>query len=397
MKKNLCLLIYDLRSGGAEHVICQWSELLAEEFRVFMTVFDASSPAAYSHAGQFVCLDVPSNNKNLFTKVFTVLKRAWALKKFVKENKIDQVLSFCNECNLVNTVSGHKAKKVCSIRSASDLNSNPFVEIVVRSKKNQIIIQTQALKKTMGQRYGEKILKKLFVFGNPFNPEKIRAMAKEEPPVGIADVLENKKTVVSVASFKPQKNHAGLLRAFSLVAKEEKDAHLLLVGADSVGLYQKAYEMAQKSPFAHRIHFVGELKNPYSVLSRATLFVLPSLAEGIPNVLAEALICSTPSVACDCPTGPAELLLSDPEGARFDEKGLCEADFGLLTRPFPQAEPFEWENISQADQVFAGAVLSLLESEERLAEFRRRAEMGAARFDLEQYKADLVKLVSDFM
>lgn len=38
--KNVCLLIYDLGSGGAERVIGQWSSLLSEHFNVYKTLFE---------------------------------------------------------------------------------------------------------------------------------------------------------------------------------------------------------------------------------------------------------------------------------------------------------------------------------------------------------------------
>ncbi|MFM7056961.1 MAG: glycosyltransferase [Planctomycetota bacterium] len=43
-------------------------------------------------------------------------------------------------------------------------------------------------------------------------------------------------------------------------------------------------------------------------ISSADVYVLPSLVEGMPNVLLEALVCGTPIIAADCQSGPAEVL-----------------------------------------------------------------------------------------
>lgn len=395
--KNVCLLIYDLRSGGAERVISQWSTLLNDDYKVYMTVFNGESKVCYSYSGELCSLDVPSDNRNLLTKVLIVLKRAFKLRKFVKEKNIDVVISFCNECNLVNTVSPHKAKKICSIRSAADLNSNIFVNHTVKSKQNKIIIQTRALKEIMGQRYGIRVLKKLEVLGNPFNCDKIRELSKEAPPESLKEILETKKTIVHVGSFKAPKNHANLLRSFEKIADEIKDAYLILIGADSTGRLESVKQMALKSRFSDRIIFAGELSNPYSVMSRASVFVLPSLSEGIPNVLAEAMVCGAPVVASNCLTGPAELLCENEVEINYTRDGAYFADYGILVKPFEMAAEYDYNDFSKDNQNFALAAKRVLEDEALNTELRKKAQKGAERFDIEKYKLDLVRLVNKFI
>ena len=52
----------------------------------------------------------------------------------------------------------------------------------------------------------------------------------------------------------------------------------------------------------------GKMDNPYVWMAHSDLFVLSSNYEGWPMVLVEAMVSGLPVVACDCQTGPAEIL-----------------------------------------------------------------------------------------
>ena len=391
MKKKICLLSYDLRSGGAERVISQWSDLLKEDFEVYMTTFQ--NQVMYPYSGRYVCLNVDDDYSTPIHKVLNVIRRARALRKFVKSENIDIVLSFCNECNLANTISLHGAKKICSIRSASDLDTNFFVKYVIKSKQNDIIIQTEALKLQMLESYGSKLSNKLFVYGNPFNVDKIREMAKGSVPDSLKDVLENNRCLINVGSFKVAKNHANLLKSFELVAKEVDNAVLILVGAN-IGLGNQIMEMAQKSAYSDRIIFAGETKNPFALESRSAMFVFPSLAEGIPNALAEAMIVGLPVVSANCPTGPAELLSKTPFEINYNDSGYCESDYGILVKPFSAPSEPDYKDINEENNRFATPIIRALQDKNFYNTLVEKSKLGAERFDIEKYREGLVYIIN---
>src|SRR3546814_1197438 len=79
-----------------------------------------------------------------------------------------------------------------------------------------------------------------------------------------------------------------------------------------------------------RVHLPGFLENPFAVLKRASLFALPSNAEGFPNGLVAAMACGLPVVAANCASGPAEILLNS---SREAVHGITPSDEGAVVPP----------------------------------------------------------------
>src|SRR3546814_2435399 len=101
--------------------------------------------------------------------------------------------------------------------------------------------------------------------------------------------------------MKPQKDFPTLLKAFALL-RQEHPAKLIILGdgAGKEGLEALAETLGIRADVA----FPGYVANPYAYFRHASLFVLSSAWEGLPNVLIEAMACGCPVVSTDCPSGP---------------------------------------------------------------------------------------------
>jgi glycosyltransferase involved in cell wall biosynthesis len=90
----------------------------------------------------------------------------------------------------------------------------------------------------------------------------------------------------------------------------------------------------QAKNLQEHVQLTGFQSNPLPYLKRAQLFCLPSLYEGMPNVLVEAMLCGTPVLASDCPSGPAEILEGGRHGGLVppgDPSALAEAIADAVT------------------------------------------------------------------
>jgi glycosyltransferase involved in cell wall biosynthesis len=75
-----------------------------------------------------------------------------------------------------------------------------------------------------------------------------------------------------------------------------------------IGNYSKASKaIADNGAASNSIHFLGPLPNAAKYLVHADLFVLPSLRDGLPRVLKEAMAQEVPLIISDIP-GPIELV-----------------------------------------------------------------------------------------
>jgi glycosyltransferase involved in cell wall biosynthesis len=135
---------------------------------------------------------------------------------------------------------------------------------------------------------------------NPFDPAAISAAAE-------AVVNAPKQPyVIHVGRFATQKRHDVLLDAWAELNTE----HLLVLLTPSTPLLDT---MIKQRGLCERVIVAGFQANPYPWIAGADLLVLCSDHEGLPNVLIESLLCGTPVVSTDCPSGPSEILCEFPE------------------------------------------------------------------------------------
>lgn len=144
--------------------------------------------------------------------------------------------------------------------------------------------------------------------------------------------------VLAAGRLHPNKDHATLLRAFTLVAAE-RTARLIIIGE---GVERnRLLALAQELGIADRVDLPGFQRNPFAWMARARVFVLSSVVEGAPNVLVQAMACGTTVVSTDCPGGAREILGDGAWGALTpvgDHMALAAAISDAMDHPMSPAK-----------------------------------------------------------
>lgn len=131
---------------------------------------------------------------------------------------------------------------------------------------------------------------------NPFDVARIKQLA--DAPVSS---IPQEPFIIHIGRYARQKRHDVLFKALNMMTEKVK-AVLLTNHSSALSLSVKKYGLVDK------VVIPDFQQNPYPWIKAAKLLVLSSDYEGLPTVLIEALICGTPVVSTDCPTGPAEIL-----------------------------------------------------------------------------------------
>jgi glycosyltransferase involved in cell wall biosynthesis len=111
--------------------------------------------------------------------------------------------------------------------------------------------------------------------------------------------------VLGVGRLVPQKDFATLLRAFAEL-RALRPARLVILGEGSERAGLEA--LAKSLGVSADVRLPGFDHNPFRYMSRAALFVLSSIYEGLPGALIQAMACGCRVISTDCPGGSREVL-----------------------------------------------------------------------------------------
>jgi glycosyltransferase involved in cell wall biosynthesis len=136
-----------------------------------------------------------------------------------------------------------------------------------------------------------------------------------------------------VGTFKRQKGHHELIDAAASVLPAFQDLHLLLVGDGQLG--HEIRGLVASVGLSDRIHFLGSRRDVPELLAASDSFVLPSLWEGLPVALVEAMASGLPVVATAV-SGTSQVMVDGATGWLVpprDPEALAAAMTTLLSNP----------------------------------------------------------------
>ena len=335
--KKIIFFIPTLAGGGAERVVSELSCNLPDHVKQYIVVFE--DKVSYPHKSEIISLGVSDRTTtNLAVKFFQIVERFIRFRRVVKTIKPDVVLSFL-QANIINVMVGmsfpkRRHKAILSERTATskiELITKGLYGMINRSvmrffynRADKIIAVSEEIKRDLAGKFGISA-SGIEVIYNPVDSRKLNDMAAED--VGHPWFKEQIPIISTVGRLFPQKNQKDLISALAELRKSV-DCRLVMIGEGELENDLKL--LAASLNLENYVLFLGFQENPFKYVARSTIFTLPSLFEGFPNAMVEAMAVGCPVIASDCPTGPREILA--PGSAADAGEDPLYARYGVLFR-----------------------------------------------------------------
>lgn len=305
-KPSLLFVIPTLGHGGAQKILVEIVQNVSPEYEVTVLTLRENSKDVYSVGGyaELLTLDVVRDNR---VSLSTVLEAPIKLRAIIKEIEPAVVVSFQDIANfavLLGSVSMKRVRIIVSERQDTRFYSFAFLRkilrIVLYSRSDSIVVQTQLIQ----QQFPVWLRRKIVIIPNQITP------------FGTANPVEPNHQgifrVVSAGRFENQKDFKILIAAARYLVEDFKNWRVEIYGSGS--LRDELTQMIQ----AYKLEDFVFLKKPHKklgmIFKSSNLFVLPSVYEGFPNVLAEAVCCGLPAIAFDGVSGTSELIKHGENG-----------------------------------------------------------------------------------
>jgi N-acetylgalactosamine-N,N'-diacetylbacillosaminyl-diphospho-undecaprenol 4-alpha-N-acetylgalactosaminyltransferase len=323
MRKNVLILAASMRKGGAERVISLLLKQFESDVRVNLHFVMMEDGVAYEIPSNIKITVLSESKKHGVRKFLELPYVSWQVFKYIKNNNIDMVMSFLYRPNYVNVLAklfGSKHKAIINIRSVTSRylkegltgKANLFLIKKLFNKADLIVSNSTGVDEDLKSLM--KISTDTNIIYNPLDLKYIESKKYICEDVEF-DFKNDIKYIISVGRLIPLKRNKDLINAFYELQKNDEKLETIFIG-DGI-LRDKLIDFCIDLNIKEKVHFLGNVNNPFYYLNKSDLFVMNSEVEGFPNVLVEAMACGLPVISSDCKSGPREILEDEKYGLLY--------------------------------------------------------------------------------
>lgn len=298
---KICLVLADLKLGGAERVITSLANhWAAKGIRVTIITFGvAGGTTPYFDLSEKVRLKplgMPALGRRRLGSYVQQIQRIARLRRTFEEEQPDVVVSFLRRVNILTLLATRGMGVMTIVSDRNNPANDPGAGLWNRlarwlyPRAGLVVFQTKAIQETM-----------------PFVADsRRRVIPNPITPTPRKPTSRPKRALVAAGRLTWEKSFDDLLCAFSRLGDLHRDWSLVIYGDGPER--DRLIALREKLGLEQQVSFPGATKTPHGWIHEADAFVLSSRSEGFPNALGEAMAAGLPVIACDCAYGPRDMI-----------------------------------------------------------------------------------------
>ena len=308
--RKIVLLISSMNAGGAERVAAALANswvALGHEVRIVPCFSQGSGQSFYPLDSRVKLHWLVENLPK--SKLLSRVLKPLVLRRQIKAWQPDVVVSFLTNVNVTVLLATRGLNVPVIVCERTNPLSDAHLPLVLRRlrkvlypKAAAVMMQTEAA----ASDYAEHMpsIKNIPAIANPISAELIEELNALEQLPAERDGVEP-KILLSMGRLVELKQFTFLIDCFAETAHAFPQWQLHIYGSGP--LADKLAAQIKRLSLSEQVILKGATKSPWQAMRQADAFAMTSEREGFPNVLLEAMANGLPTIAIDCPYGPAEL------------------------------------------------------------------------------------------
>ena len=305
----IIFIIHKFTFGGAEKVAKNILEFwISEGRRVELITIEESDnnfykiPKYINHKN--IGINKPS--KNIFSKIYKNIVVIYRLRSQIKSINASRVLSFLTRTNVQTILACINLGKKVIISERNDTAQQRHMKLISILRR---FLYRFADLVTANSKNSINDMKRYVPYSKlVFIPNMVRIPNKIAKP-------DKSKIIINVGRLVSQKHQDILIEAFVELFDRHKEWYIKLLGEGDKRDY--LISLTKKNKLNDNVIFCGLIHDPKPYYISAGIFVLPSIYEGTPNALLEAMAYGLPCIISDTLPGALEIVNNGVNGLVF--------------------------------------------------------------------------------
>ncbi|HEV8070384.1 MAG TPA: glycosyltransferase family 4 protein [Planctomycetaceae bacterium] len=312
MGRRLTLVVPSLALGGAERVVARMANHWAAGGDA-VTIITLSTATTDTYPLDppvtRIALDLMRDSHGSIGAFFNNWSRVRRLREAIRQSQPDTVISFTDRMNVVTLLACRPLGVDTVVSERIDPSQQPlgrawsWLRSRVYPRARALVVQTETVRRQMEP----------LMHGRPIYviPNAVDAPAGDRPGRELRQSTGSLQ-LAAMGRLAPQKGFDLLIDAFARAAEDRPNWSLSILGEGPER--RRLEEQIHACGLDECVGLLGWVPDPATVLHNCDAFVLSSRFEGFPNALLEAMALGLPSIAVDCPSGPADIIRNEVDG-----------------------------------------------------------------------------------